>query len=98
MTKIYREELESGTIAKIEVLENEQAMKRQTQLQQQDVEHVIRRSVCVVLTSKPGGFSEAVGLKPERYPLHMQRSIRQWNGPIPWPVGNANRTTLALDW
>ena len=98
MKKIYREELEDGTISKIEVFENEEATKRQLQYQHRNSDHIIRKSVCVLLTSKPGGFSEKVGLKQERYPAHMQRAVRPWNGRVPWPKDNNNQKVLALNW
>ncbi len=98
MKKIYKQELESGNISKIDVFENEQGMNRQKQLQRDDPRHVIQRSVCVVLTSSSGGFTDPVTLKIDSYPFDLRRFVRPWRGPIPWPQGHQNRTTLDLNW
>lgn len=98
MHHVYEEELQKKTISKIEVFENEEGMKQQKQLQRDDPTRDIRKSVCVVLYSSPGGFTSAVSMKHNEYPQHIQKWIRPWRGPVPWPVGHKNRTILNLDW
>ena len=99
MKKVYHDEIQSGTIANIEAYLNEPAWARQQQLTAQNVNHVARKSCCVVMTSHPGKSLSEVDLKLETYDLGMRRSIRYWNGPIPWPKDHeARKFILNLQW
>jgi hypothetical protein len=99
MKKVYHDEIQNGTIANIEAYLNEPAWARQQQLIEQNVNHVARKSCCVVMTSHPGKSLSEVDLKLETYDLGMRRSIRYWNGPIPWPKDHeARKSILNLQW
>ena len=84
LNRIYEEETEeSGPIAKIEAHLNIAAWEKQKELQKADMNYVMRKSACVIITSKPGQPLSRIGFRTGDYPAHMRRSIRTWSGPIP---------------
>ena len=88
LVKIYEEEMEEGgPIFKIEARLNKVSWERQKEIQKGNMNHVMRKSACVIITSKPGQPLSRVGLKVELYPGNMRRAIRPWSGPVPQAKG-----------
>ena len=84
MRFIYETEMAGGgPIANVKAHLNETSWDRQQQLQREDMNHVMRKSACVILTSHPGKPLSNIGLKLELYPRNLQRSVRLWTGRVP---------------
>ena len=99
MQKIYLKNIENGVIDKIETYLNNTGWENDIKRRSQNPNHQVRKSVCVVLSSKPGITLANVGLNLEKYTHQMQRSVRYWNGPIPWPANHPKiKSPLNLTW
>ena len=99
LNKIYAEEITNGIIEKIETYVNLKAWNRQQSLKTENAAHIVRRSFCAVLTSNPGQPLADVDLKLHRYSYQMQRFVRPWTGPIPWPDDHErSKSPLDLVW
>ena len=84
MRFIYETEMAGGgPIANVKAHLNETSWDRQQQLQREDMNHVMRKSACVILTSHPGKPLSNIGLNLELYPRNLRRSVRLWTGPVP---------------
>lgn len=98
MMKVYEKETSTtGPVADIEVQLNEVSWKRQLEQQKEDLNFVTRKSVCVILSSRPGVPLSEVGLNIELYPWKMRRSVRLWNGQSPQREPQSS-TALQLTW
>ena len=81
---IYHDEMsDNGPIAEIKAIHNEAAWQRQKELRNENVNHTMRKSACVIITSKPGQPLSQIGLKLDEYPTWMRRAVRHWSGPEP---------------
>ena len=83
MERFYRQEIENGTIQKIESFINQPGLERARKRHCQDPSQVITSSACVVLSSSPGKDLSEVGLKLDQYSHEIRRTVRRWMGPIP---------------
>ena len=101
LKQIYKSEMEEdGPIATIVAYLNKDAWDKQCQRQANDLHQNIRKSACVVMTSKPGRSLSEVDLHIGDFEPRMRRWVRQWNGPIPLPEDNreGRKPYLNLKW
>ena len=101
MEKVYQMEMSEGPIAQVEAFLNENAWNSQKKQQLNNHAHVLRKSACVVLTSKPGRDLNDIDLKLDSFSVERRRAIRVWNGPIPWPQNHEKMrapSALQLTW
>ena len=96
---IYEESIRDGTIHTVKTHLNTAGWKREQELQSQNPQHRIRKSVCVVITATPGTSLEGLNLKTDYYPQWMRKYIRFWRGPIPRPSQPENaQPKIDLNW
>ena len=100
MHRIYEEEINSGKIEQIEAFLNEAGMMKETATMMTNPLYEIKKSFCVVLTSKPGESLQDLSLKIDHYQRSLQRSVRYWSGEIPWPKDHpsAKKPVIDLSW
>ena len=99
MKEFYNNEMsQSGPISNIEVHLNDAAWDRQKELQEANMNHVMRKSVCAVITSKQGRSLSEIGLKEQEYSIYIRRSVRWWIGPIPGQRRSGSRTHPDSRW
>ena len=85
MGRIYQEEIQQKKIQDIEVLLNENGLKRENTMKSKDPSHQISKSVCVILRSAPGVALTDISLKLDHYTQDIRRTVRHWRGPAPYP-------------
>ena len=97
---IYEAELqETGPIADIEVYLNQRGWERSNTAASKDPNKELRQSMCIVLISKTGRSLSQVDLKTDHYPHYLQRTVRYWKGPIPYPEGHSKiMPKVSLTW
>ena len=99
MKTIYKNEIDSKIIQTITVHFNLDGIARGKQIQSQAANHMVNRSVCVILTSNPGKPLSDVTLKLTQYPPQVRKTVRYWRGRIPWATDQqSNQQGAALSW
>lgn len=83
MKSVYSEEIQKGSIHQIEAVFNHAGLTREMELRSQDPSHQVKKSACIILSSKPGENLPEIDLKLERYSYEIRRTVRKWNGPTP---------------
>ena len=81
MKKIYKE-IQTGVIEKVDAYLNNAAWEKQNRIIVQNPNHIMNKSVCVILTLKVGKSLVDVGLKHHCHEYKVQRTVRPWMGLI----------------
>ena len=101
MKQIYAKEIRDEIIHNIDAYLNTSSWKIQNKLHTENPQHQRRKSACVVITSTQGKSLDEIDLKQEQFPVNMRRSVRPWNGPVPFPRSTNNapeEIPLNLSW